>query len=140
MKSQQDDVDYSHRQVLLFKQVAEAGATDDVRSVYIQFLAQAGDVHVNRAVGYDDASPDTLHQLLSGEYFAAIGKQHLEQRKFDRSQVDGVSVDGGSLLVEVQLQASIVKRVFAQTSLHDVHDIIANLFAVGQEFIVERTR
>ena len=46
--------------------VSEAGAVVDVVGVGAEFLAEAGDVDIDGAIGNNCASPDGIHELLAG--------------------------------------------------------------------------
>ena len=55
--------------------VAEAGAVVDVVGVGTEFLAEAGDVDIDGAIGNNSTRPDGIHELLAGANFTTSRKQ-----------------------------------------------------------------
>ena len=82
-----------------FKHIAEALAADNVSSICADFLTEAGDMDVDGAVGDDDASPDSVHELLAGEDISTILQQEDEQVELSTCEVDGLAIDADGLAV-----------------------------------------
>ena len=96
---------------LILKHIPKARTTDDVLSVGAYFLAQAGDIDIHGAIGHDDTSPDTVHQLLAREHLPTINQKQMEQRELRRREVHSDAIDSCRLLIEVQAQAAIAEQM-----------------------------
>ena len=66
-----------------------------------------------------------------------VCQKQVEQFKLCRGQIDGIAVNGGSLLVEVQAQTMIAEQMLTQTGFNDIHDIVADFLAVSNDVVIE---
>lgn len=121
-----------------FKHIAEALAADNVSSICADFLTEAGDMDVDGAVGDDDASPDSVHELLAGEDISTILQQEDEQVELSTCEVDGLAVDADGLAVEADLETAEGEKTLAEAGFDYVHHIVAETFAVGDDVGVKR--
>ena len=94
-----------------FKHIAEALAADNVSSICADFLTEAGDMDVDGAVGDDDASPDSVHELLAGEDISTILQQEDEQVELSTCEVDGLAVDADGPSMLTVLRSRLIWRL-----------------------------
>ena len=106
-----------------FKHIAEALAADNVSSICADFLTEAGDMDVDGAVCDDDASPDSVHELLAGEDISTILQQEDEQVELSTCEVDGLAVDADGLAVEADLETAEGEKTLAEAGVPNVPEI-----------------
>lgn len=117
--------------------IAEARSADDVLGVGAEFLAQTGDVYFDGSFGDDDVLPDAVHELLAREDLSAVGEEQAEQAELGAGETGGLTVDAHALVVEVHLQAPKAEEAAPQACLYDIHDIVSQLLALGDDVIVD---
>ena len=93
---------------------------------------------VDGAVGDDDASPDSVHELLAGEDISTILQQEDEQVELSTCEVDGLAIDADGLAVEADLETAEGEKTLAEAGFDYVHHIVAETFAVGDDVGVKR--
>ena len=83
------------------------------------------------AIGNNSASPDGIHELLTGAHFAMSRQQFAEQAILRTCKTNRRSINGNHLLIEAYLQALEHKVAFAKARLYNVHHIVAQFLAIG---------
>ena len=121
-----------------FEYVSKALTADDVAGVRTEFLAEPGDMDINSAVGDNDALPNVIHELLTGQNLATILEEQTKQAEFGAGEAGRLAVDGDGLAIKAYLQTVELEEAFAETGLNDIHNVVAQFLTFGNDVVIDR--
>ena len=84
--------------MLIFKIISVPRFVFDIATEIFQFFAKPGHIHINSSIGHNNiVGPDSIQDLLSGEYSTGILSQQREDFKFFTGEINFFSSENYSL-------------------------------------------